>query len=82
MIHVEVLQQPSGFGVQTLTPRQCLGAAAGRKARGQDHIVDHREIRNQVDHLEDLADVISFQYTFGSGSFSYVITYVILLGPD
>ena len=47
------LEQPTG-----LFPRRRRAPHARRKTAGQQHVVEHREVGQQVELLEDVADVV------------------------
>jgi hypothetical protein len=58
LVEVELGQQPLRLGGEARRARQRPGTPSGREAARQQHVVLHRQVRDQVELLEDEAGVV------------------------
>ena len=56
--HVQMLEQPQRFRPHAPADRSAWLLAPLREAAGQADVLHHRQVRNEVEHLEDEADVV------------------------
>jgi hypothetical protein len=59
--NIEVVEQPRRFFMQRVAGGNRATVAAHREAAGQQHVVHHGQVGNQVELLEHKTDVIGAQ---------------------
>src|SRR6056297_304200 len=67
-VHVQMPQQPQGLRLEAGRALQGLLAAAGGETAGQGHVVHHGQIGDEVEHLEDVADMMGAEVVAGGGT--------------